>query len=113
MIVSSRAVLSLSGLIVGYCACGGAQAGDLSAQAAARAEALCAAYGPGFRAMEGGDACVFVGGRLRVGFGSRGAEAPNNGWASGSAVPVNAAGGAGLAGHLRVPAGDAPGTIAR
>jgi hypothetical protein len=115
MIVGSKAVLFVSAGFYAYA--GAAQANDLSGQAAARADAQCAAYGPGFRAIEGGGACVFVGGHVRVGFGARG-DSPDNGWASGPrAVRVNAgdqSGSAPLAtGHLRLPAGDAPGMIAR
>lgn len=92
-----------------------ALANDLGASpASARAEAMCAAYGPGFKAIEGSDACVFVGGHIRVGFGTRVGASADNGWANGSTVKVNAAGvSAAGAGHLRLPAGDAPGTIAR
>ncbi|WP_036259836.1 hypothetical protein [Methylocapsa aurea] len=53
-----------------------------------RANAQCAAYGPGFTAVEGSDACVWVGGHVRVEIGSRGAASPNNGWATGGAAPA-------------------------
>jgi hypothetical protein len=119
IIVGSKAFLVFAGVSAGfYASNGAARASDLSGQASARAEAQCAAYGPGFRAIEGGDACVFVGGHIRVGFGSRVGGSANNGWASGGALPVNASGDRAAAaplatGHLRLPAGDAPGTIAR
>jgi hypothetical protein len=116
IILGSKAILFVSGVSAGFCGSAAAvRADDLSRQASARAEAQCAAYGPGFRAIEGSDACVFVGGHIRVGFGSRGGESPNNGWSSGGgAVRVNATGAAPVAtGHLRLPAGDSPGTIVR
>jgi hypothetical protein len=94
-----------------------AQANDLpSGEASPRAKAMCAAYGPGFTAVPGSDTCVFVGGHVRVGFGSRGGDSPDTGWATGSAVRVNAASGSGgglAPGHLRLPDGDSTGMIAR
>ena len=68
-----------------------ARANDLPSGAAARAQSRCeAAHGPGFAAVEGADACVFIGGHVRVGFGNRGFDPPDSGWANGGAVRVNA-----------------------
>lgn len=53
-----------------------------------RANAQCAAYGPGFTAVEGSDACVWVGGHVRVEISSRALSATDNGWASGGAAPA-------------------------
>ncbi|WP_036255604.1 hypothetical protein [Methylocapsa acidiphila] len=65
-----------------------AQASDLQSGDSARANAQCAAFGPGFAAVDGADACVWVGGHVRLEVGSRMASAPDNGWASGGATPA-------------------------
>ncbi len=111
--------IKAGGLLSGVSACvlsfgATAQANDLPAGAAARAQARCeTAYGPGFVGLEGGDACVFVGGHVRVEFGKRGFDSPDNGWASGGAVRVNAAPSDGSVDHLRLRDSSAPGSIAR
>ncbi|MGO9673341.1 MAG: hypothetical protein ACLPSF_04095 [Methylocella sp.] len=115
---SAKALLFFSGVSAGLFGCGATvRAHDLPAgEASPRAKAMCAAYGPGFTAVEGSDTCVFVGGHVRVGFGSRGGDSPDTGWATGSAVRVNSASGAGAGlapGHLRLPDGDSTGMIAR
>ena len=63
---------------------------------------MCAAFGPEFTAVEGSNTCIFIGGHVRVGFGSRG-DSPDTGWATGTAVRVNAASGGAATGHLRLP----------
>jgi len=118
MISHLKAVGFLSSACAGLLVFGAAaQANDLPAGAAARAQSRCeAAYGPGFAAVEGADACVFVGGHVRVGFGNRGFDPPDNGWASGGAVRVNAnpSQGSGFGvDHLRLRDNSAPGTIPR
>jgi hypothetical protein len=115
----SRTVLLLSSIAAGLTAYGAAaRATDLrSGEPSARARAMCAAFGPGFAAVQGSDTCVFIGGHVRVGFGSHGSDSPDTGWATGSAVRVNAPderGAGGIApGHLRLRDGDAMETIAR
>lgn len=64
------------------------EANDLSPGDSARADARCAAYGPGFTAVDGSDACVWVGGHVRLEVGSRMASAPDNGWAAGGVAPA-------------------------
>jgi len=54
----------------------------------AQANAVCAAYGPGFVAVEGGDTCVRIGGHVRVEFGSRQNSSLDSGWANGGTVPA-------------------------
>lgn len=60
------------------------EANDLTSgnRALSRADAQCAAYGPGFTAVDGSDSCVWVGGHVRLEVGSRMASAPDNGWAA-------------------------------
>jgi len=74
------------------------EANDLSSGNAAlsHADAQCAAFGPGFTAVDGTDTCVWVGGHVRLEIGSRMASAPDNGWAAGGAAPA----------AVRVNAGD-------
>jgi hypothetical protein len=50
----------------------------------------CAAYGPGFTAVEGSETCIRVGGHVRVetGTGNLGSSA-NTGWASNGARPAS------------------------
>ncbi len=93
-----------------------ARADDLQGRAAAQARCE-ATYGPGFSPVDGSDACIWVGGHIRVGFGPRGAS-PDNGWANGGAkgatLRVNAGDGVEpRAGHLRLRDGDSTGAIAR
>jgi hypothetical protein len=64
------------------------EANDLQPGNSARANAQCAAFGPGFTAVDGADTCVWVGGHVRLEVGSRMASAPNNGWAAGAATPA-------------------------
>jgi hypothetical protein len=64
------------------------EANDLQPAEGARADARCAAYGPGFTAVDGSDACVWVGGHVRLEVGSRMASAPENGWAASDAAAV-------------------------
>jgi len=79
----------------------------------------CAAYGPGFTAVEGSSTCIRIDGHVRVEAG-RGitSSSINNGWASGSARPAslhssddqissgNAINGADFGrSHLRLPQG--------
>ncbi len=64
------------------------EANDLQPGNAARANAQCAAFGPGFTAVDGADTCVWVGGHVRLEVGSRVASAPDNGWAAGAATPA-------------------------
>lgn len=91
----------------------GAQANDLAGSASDRARARCeAAYGPGFSPIDGGDSCVWVGGHVRLGFGSRG-DSPDTGWANGGTMRVNAGERATTTGHLRLPDAAATGPIAR
>jgi hypothetical protein len=94
------------------------------------ANAQCAAYGPGFAAAEGTDACVWTGGHVRVEIESHASNAPGgNGWIGGGAAPaamrvngayertemirVVPARGAisGSSEHLRSRGGDASGSI--
>jgi hypothetical protein len=67
-----------------------AQANDLlyGKSAQIRANAKCAVYGPGFAAAQGSDTCIWVGGHVRMQFGSRDSGSSNNGWASGGTVPA-------------------------
>lgn len=114
--LGSKAIWLLSGASAALIGLGAtARANDFPAdQASARARAACAALGPGFAAVEGAGACVLVSGRVRVGYGPRGGDSPDTGWATGTAVRVNAAGAGALApGHLRLPDGGSGGTIAR
>ncbi len=120
MILRRKATLFLSSVGAGLFACwGGASADELPAGRAERAQAQCnAAYGPGFSAVEGSDTCVWVGGHVRVEFGSRGTGSPDNGWANGGAVRVNSGdysgdGAKATPGHLRLRDGEAAGSIAR
>ena len=118
MTLGSKSILFFSSVAAGLFGLGAvAQANDLpSGEGSPRAKAMCAAYGPGFTAVPGSDTCVFVGGHVRVGFGSRGGDSPDTGWATGSAVRVNATSGSGgglVPGHLRLPDGDPTGMIAR
>ncbi|SFK13448.1 porin [Methylocapsa palsarum] len=101
--------------------------GKSSAQS--RANAQCAVYGPGFVAAPGSDACIWVGGHVRMEFGSKSSRSPNNGWASGGTVPAamrvqdgaepnsiaqNVSSGgpsSGSRGHLRPQDGDVTGSI--
>ncbi len=112
-----KVILFFSGVsaaLFGFGAAAGAN-GLPTGAASPRAKAMCAAYGPGFTAVEGSDTCVFIGGHVRVGFG-RGGDLPDTGWATGSAVRVNSASGGdgSLApGHLRLPESDPTGMIAR
>ena len=116
MTLGSMGALLLSSVSAVLFGCGSAaRANDLSGrEASPRAKAMCAAYGPGFTAVEGSDTCVFIGGHVRVGFGSRGGDSPDTGWATGTAVRVNAASSSsGAPGHLRLPGDDDSGTLAR
>lgn len=117
MTLGPKGVLLLSSVSAALFGCGAvARANDLSGGGGAspRSKAMCAAYGPGFTAIEGSDTCVFIGGHVRVGFGSRGGDSPDTGWATGTAVRVNAASSSsGAPGHLRLPGDDDSGTIAR
>ena len=117
--LGSKAVLLFSSIAAGLFGYGAAaRANDLQGgEPSPRAKAMCAAFGPGFTAVKGSDTCVFIGGHVRVGFGSRGGDSPDTGWATGSAVRVNAPGergaGAIAPGHLRLRDGDPAETIAR
>ena len=116
MTLGPKGVLLLSSVSAALFGCGAiARANDLSGGGASpQAKAMCAAYGPGFTAIEGSDTCVFIGGHVRVGFGSRGGDSPDTGWATGTAVRVNAASSSsGAPGHLRLPGDDDSGTLAR
>ncbi len=118
MTSGSKAILFFSSVAAGLFGLGAvAQANDLPAgEASPRAKAMCAAYGPGFTAVEGSDTCVFIGGHVRVGFGSRGGDSPDTGWATGSAVRVNAASGSAAASPPDIcacPAATRPAMIAR
>lgn len=92
-----------------------AQANDLpyGKSAQARSNAKCSAYGPGFVAAEGSDTCIWVGGHVRMEFGSRSSGSPDNGWASGGAMPaaMRVQDGADSRGHLRPQDGDVTGSI--
>jgi hypothetical protein len=110
---ASKSVLFFSSIAAGLFGFGAAsRASELPGQASARAKAMCAAFGPEFTAVEGSNTCIFIGGHVRVGFGSRG-DSPDTGWATGTAVRVNAASGGAATGHLRLPDADSTGTIAR
>lgn len=117
--LDSKAILLASGVAAGLAGVSApALAGDqLGGGPSARASAMCAAFGPGFQAVEGSDACIFVAGHVRVGFGSRAGNSPDTGWATGSAVRVNAASGGDTVaitpGHLRLRDSDSDGVIAR
>jgi hypothetical protein len=93
----------------------GAHANDLpyGKSAQTRANAKCSVYGPGFVAAEGSDTCIWVGGHVRLEFGSRSPGSPNNGWASGGAVPaaMRVQDSADSRGHLRLQDGDVTGSI--
>lgn len=98
----------------------GAQANDLASGRAplSRAEAQCAAFGPGFTAVAGSDSCVWTGGHVRVGSGYRGSSSPYNGRAAGGATPVRVndsgdhSGETGMSrGHLRLRDSDVTGSI--
>lgn len=116
-ILGSKAMLLFSTIAAALSGFGPAHASDLQGEPSPRAKAMCAASGPGFRAVPGSDTCIFIGGHVRVGFGSRGGDSPDTGWATGSAVRVNAPGertaGALAPGHLRLRDGDESATIAR
>ncbi len=98
-----------------------AQADDLTADqsARARAKAECAAFGPGFTAVEGDNGCVWIGRHLRVRFGARAGGSSDNGPAPAAApVRVNAGDRASedadiAPSHLRLRDGDETGSIAR
>lgn len=45
----------------------------------------CAAYGPEFAAVEGSDACMRIGGHVRVQLGTNAGLRPSSGWGGGSA----------------------------
>jgi hypothetical protein len=121
MIPHTKFLISLSIAAAFLAVCTGARADDLtpSQVARARAKAQCAAFGPGFTAVDGSDTCVWMGAHIRVGLGSRGSDSSNNGWASGSApVRVNAGDASNdqedlAPSHLRLPDNDATGSIAR
>jgi hypothetical protein len=110
---ASKSVLFFASIEAGlFGLAAAARANELPGHASARAKAMCAAFGPEFTAVEGSDTCIFIGGHVRVGFGSRGGDSPDTGWATGTAVRVNAASGA-ATGHLRLPDANSSGTIAR
>jgi hypothetical protein len=92
-----------------------AQANDLpyGRSAQTRATDKCAVYGPGFVAAQGSDTCIWVGGHVRMEFGSRSAGSANNGWASGGAVPaaMRAQDSPDSRGHLRLQDADVTGSV--
>lgn len=87
-----------------------------------RANEQCAAFGPGFTAVDGADTCVWVGGHVRLEVGSRMASGPDSGWAAGGATPAavrvndgydqsNSVERSRSREHVRVRDGDATGSI--
>lgn len=66
----------------------------------------CALYGPDFAAVEGSDACMRIGGHVRVDLGTNAGLHPSSGWTAGSASSATLRSDAeSSATHLRVRGG--------
>jgi hypothetical protein len=77
---------SLIGALILVSAAGGSSsAGEYGTATRYNGVNRCAAYGPEFAAVQGSDACVRIGGHVRVQMGTSAGLRPNSGWGAGNA----------------------------
>ena len=101
---------SLLGSLILVSAAGGSSAGEYGGTRFVSNANRCAAYGPEFAAVEGSDACVRIGGHVRVQMGTNAGLRSNSGWTAGSASAATLRSDSsdphtGAATHLRVRGG--------